>query len=83
MLKLGIRWHIGDGRQVRIVEDPWLPVSQPFRCFLTHDVVDKDERVSLLIVELFVEYFLCIFFSLGGILYRCTMGLNKETINHS
>jgi hypothetical protein len=36
------------------------------------------------IVELFAEYFLCIlFFSLGGILYRCTIGLNKETINHS
>ena len=35
------------------------------------------------IVELFAEYFLCVFFSLGGILYRCTIGLNKETINHS
>jgi hypothetical protein len=34
---------------VRIVEDSWLLVSQPFRCFSAHDVVDKDERVSLLI----------------------------------
>ena len=33
-------------------------------------------------VELFAEYFLCLFFSLGGLLYRCTIGLNKETTNH-
>jgi hypothetical protein len=39
--------------------------------------------IVLLHVELFAEYFLCIFFSLGDILYRCTIGLNKETINHS
>jgi hypothetical protein len=28
VLRMGLRWHIGDGRQVRIIDDPWLPVSQ-------------------------------------------------------
>lgn len=49
VLKMGLRWHIGNGRQVRIIDDPWLPVSHPFRCFLAQDVLDNDERVSLLI----------------------------------
>lgn len=34
---------------MRIIDDPWLPVSHSFRCFSAQDVLDDDERVSLLI----------------------------------
>ncbi|XP_060974267.1 uncharacterized protein LOC133039395 [Cannabis sativa] len=34
LLQQGIRWCVGDGRQIRINEDPWIPRSYPFtiRC---------------------------------------------------
>jgi hypothetical protein len=49
VLQLGMRWHIGDGQQVCINKDPWLPISSPFLSFSAQTVLDKDERVSVLI----------------------------------
>lgn len=51
VLRMGLRWHIGDGRCVRISEDPWLPISSPFLPLSAREVLDKDERVAVLINE--------------------------------
>uniref|UniRef100_A0A2N9GLP4 Reverse transcriptase domain-containing protein n=1 Tax=Fagus sylvatica TaxID=28930 RepID=A0A2N9GLP4_FAGSY len=49
VLRLGLRWHIGDGKQVQINSDPWLPLTGHFCPFSSQDVLDKDEKVSVLI----------------------------------
>ena len=49
VLKLGLRWHIGDGCSVRITEDPWLPLSSSFKSFSAQQVLDPKETVSTLI----------------------------------
>ena len=49
VLKLGLRWHIGDGCSVRITEDPWLPLSSSFNSISARHVLDPKETVSILI----------------------------------
>ena len=49
VLRLGLRWHIGDGKQVRINSNSWLPLTGHFCPFSSQDVLDKDEKVSVLI----------------------------------
>jgi hypothetical protein len=51
VLKLGLQWHIGDGKSVRITEDPWLPLSSSFRSLSSQNNLDSNERVSVLINE--------------------------------
>ena len=51
VLKLGLQWHIGDGKSVRITEDPWLPRSSSFRSLSAQNNLDSNERVSVLINE--------------------------------
>ena len=46
-----MRWHIGDGKSVRITKDPWLPLSSPSYSLSAQNVVDSTERVSVLIHE--------------------------------
>ncbi|KAB2597795.1 ribonuclease H protein [Pyrus ussuriensis x Pyrus communis] len=31
ILKSGIRWRVGDGRNIQVLEDPWLPTPRTFR----------------------------------------------------
>jgi hypothetical protein len=49
VLKLGLSWHIGNGESVRITEDTWLPMRLPESPNSIRDILDKNERVSLLI----------------------------------
>jgi hypothetical protein len=51
VLKLRLRWHIGDGKSVRIKEDPWRPLSNSFRLHSDHNVLEPNERVDILINE--------------------------------
>ena len=51
VLKLRFWWHIGDGKSVRITEDPWLPLSSSFRSLSAQKNLDSNERVSVLINE--------------------------------
>lgn len=30
ILKVGIRWRVGDGRSIQVVRDPWLPIPRTF-----------------------------------------------------
>uniref|UniRef100_A0A2N9EX34 RNase H type-1 domain-containing protein n=1 Tax=Fagus sylvatica TaxID=28930 RepID=A0A2N9EX34_FAGSY len=49
VLKMGMQWHIGDGNSVRITEDSWLPFSFSNTPLSVRNIVDKNERVSILI----------------------------------
>ena len=51
VLKLGLRWHIGDVKSVRITKDPWLPLSSSFRSLSALNNLNSNERVSVLINE--------------------------------
>uniref|UniRef100_A0A2N9EDK8 Reverse transcriptase zinc-binding domain-containing protein n=1 Tax=Fagus sylvatica TaxID=28930 RepID=A0A2N9EDK8_FAGSY len=51
VLSLGMRWHIGNGNSVRITEDKWLPFSLAKTPFSVCHILDKKERVSMLIKE--------------------------------
>ncbi|KAM2075386.1 hypothetical protein ACFX1T_038282 [Malus domestica] len=37
VLKLGIRWRVGDGRSIRVMKDPWLPTPRTFLPISRHD----------------------------------------------
>uniref|UniRef100_A0A2N9HX16 Reverse transcriptase domain-containing protein n=1 Tax=Fagus sylvatica TaxID=28930 RepID=A0A2N9HX16_FAGSY len=43
VLNLGLRWHIGDGKSVRITKDPWLPLSSPSYSLSAQNVVDSND----------------------------------------
>ena len=49
VLKMGMWWHIGDGHSVRIMEDSWLLFSFSNTPLSVRNIVDKNERVSILI----------------------------------
>jgi hypothetical protein len=51
VLRTGLRWHIGDGRSVRILKDPWLPLSSSFGSHLAAGLLDPNEKVSMLISD--------------------------------
>ena len=51
VLRLGLRWNIGDGCSVKISEDPWLPLSSSFKSISAQHVLDPKETVSILINE--------------------------------
>ena len=50
-LSLGLCWHIGDGTSVRILSDPWVPLSGSLRVNSARDCLDPNDRVSILISE--------------------------------
>jgi hypothetical protein len=50
VLKMGVRWHIGDGKSV-CIKDPWLPLSSSCGAFSAQNVLSENGRVSLLINE--------------------------------
>ena len=51
VLKLGMRWHIGDGRSVKIWHDPWLPLKGSFMVHSVPHGLDPGETVSALLQE--------------------------------
>jgi hypothetical protein len=49
VLQLGMRWHIGDGRSVKIWHDPWLPLKGSFMVHSVPHGLDPGETVSALL----------------------------------
>ncbi len=51
MLQLGMRWHIGNGRSVRIWHDPWLPLKESSMVQSVPQILDPEDTVSTLIFD--------------------------------
>jgi hypothetical protein len=48
---LGMRWHIGNGRSVRIWHDPWLPLKESSMVRSVPQILDPEDTVSTLIFD--------------------------------
>jgi len=49
LLKRGIRWRVGNGNNIRVASDNWIP-SEPSLKLLTSEGVSSNMRVSALIL---------------------------------
>lgn len=44
--EVGLRWRIGDGKRVRVYDDPWIPRLSPFHVVSRPRPGEEDMRVS-------------------------------------
>jgi hypothetical protein len=51
MLQLRMRWHLGNGRSVRIWHDPWLPLKESSMVRSVPQILDPEDTVSTLIFD--------------------------------
>lgn len=49
MLKMGVRYQVGDGSNIRIWKDPWMPLPHSFRPFFPAMETTEDMMVEELI----------------------------------
>ncbi|KAK6137935.1 hypothetical protein DH2020_028323 [Rehmannia glutinosa] len=51
LLQKGIRWRVGDGKTIRVWEDPWIPSLRNFRTSTERGELPKDWKVQHLMVQ--------------------------------
>ena len=51
ILERGIQWRIGDGRQVSVLEDPWIRDKPSFRV----DCINRSDLSALKVCELILH----------------------------
>lgn len=49
LLQQGIRWRVGDGENIKVWSDPWIPTSIGFKPLQGHTQINPQLRVSDLI----------------------------------
>jgi hypothetical protein len=55
LLVQGIRWNVGNGECIKIMQDNWIP-DYPVGTFTTLEVLPEDAKVEFLFVRIYVQY---------------------------